>query len=84
MFYVALTRSKNHVFLSIPNNEYINPSIFVKDIKEKNLKYIEVNDVQSIYQVALPNKCSNCGGLLREVKKKGKVYKFCENKCKNY
>ena len=42
LFYVALTRSKNNVYLFCSFN---NPSIFVKEIIRKSKKYIEVLDL---------------------------------------
>ena len=42
LFYVALTRSKNYVFLFVDKN---NPSIFVKEILKESKNYIEVLDL---------------------------------------
>ena len=42
LFYVALTRTKNYVYLFVDKD---NPSIFVKEILRKNKKYIEVLDL---------------------------------------
>ena len=39
LFYVALTRTKNNVFLFVDKNK---PSVFIKEIIRKNKKYIEV------------------------------------------
>ena len=39
LFYVALTRTKNETFLLVDKN---NPSIFVKEIINKNKKYIKI------------------------------------------
>lgn len=38
LFYVALTRAKNNVYLFVP---YINESIFIKELIKDNKKYIE-------------------------------------------
>ncbi len=42
LFYVALTRTKNNVYLFVSKEK---PSIFVKEILRKNKKYIEVLDL---------------------------------------
>lgn len=42
LFYVALTRTKNYIYLFVDKN---NPSIFVKEIVKQNMKYIEVLDI---------------------------------------
>ena len=42
LFYVALTRTKNNVYLFVDKD---NPSIFVKEIIKRNKKYIEVLDL---------------------------------------
>lgn len=39
LFYVALTRTKNNVYLFVPNK---NPSIFVKELVNNYKKYIEI------------------------------------------
>lgn len=39
LFYVALTRSKNNVYLLVP---YHNPSIFIKELIKDNRKYINI------------------------------------------
>ena len=39
LFYVALTRTKNNVFLLVNKN---NPSFFIKEIVNYNIKYIEI------------------------------------------
>lgn len=38
LFYVALTRTKNNIYLLIPNNNY---SIFIKELKKDYKEYIE-------------------------------------------
>lgn len=71
LFYVALTRTKNNVYLLVNKN---NPSIFVSELLKDSFNYIEVK--QDI--------CDKCGGIL--VKRKGKYGEFygCSNypKCK--
>ena len=42
LFYVALTRTKNNVYLLVDRD---NPSIFVKEIIRNSKKYIEVLDL---------------------------------------
>ena len=42
LFYVALTRSKNYVFLFVDKN---NPSIFIKEILKESKNNIEVLDL---------------------------------------
>lgn len=83
LFYVALTRSKNNVFLSIPaNHPYIKASIFIKDLLYESKSYIQTFEVNKLYEIPAKDKCPICGGLVSEVSKKGKIYRFCENKCK--
>ena len=42
LFYVALTRTKNNVYLFVDKE---NPSVFVKELLKRNKKYIEVLDL---------------------------------------
>lgn len=44
LFYVALTRTKNKVYLLTNKN---NPSIFVKEILKESKKHIEIRDLQN-------------------------------------
>jgi len=83
LFYVALTRTKNNVFLSVPNNhKYIKESIFVTDLYNKNKEYIHTYNVDRMYEIPEEERCPICGGIITEVSKKGKIYRFCENKCR--
>ena len=78
LFYVALTRSKNIVFVSVPNLKTLAPSIFIDDIKTEALEYVYIEKLYNNTYLT----CPECGGMIREVSKKGRVYRFCENKCK--
>lgn len=39
LFYVALTRTRNYIYLLVPKN---NPSIFIKELIKDNKKDIEI------------------------------------------
>ena len=82
LFYVALTRTKNSVFISAPNLNTLQPSIFIDDLHKQNDDKINVVNVPSLYTFKNCETCNICGGLIVSVSKKGRIYKFCENKCK--
>jgi len=69
LFYVALTRTKNNVYLLVKKN---NPSVFIKELLKNCFNYIEVlNDILT---------CPLCGQKL--IKRNGKYGEFYG--CKGY
>ena len=81
LFYVALTRSKNIVFLSAPNLDGINYSPFIDDLVDGSCENLEFIEVGQYYKSSKCIICPNCHGMVKEVSKKGRKFYFCENKC---
>ena len=52
--------------------------MFIDDIKTEALEYVYIEKLYNNTYLT----CPECGGMIREVSKKGRVYRFCENKCK--
>lgn len=84
LFYVALTRTKNIVFLSTPTEDIMKWSPFVKELINNSKDQIRVIEVSETYVVDEDQACPKCGALLSTATKKMKTYRFCENKCKVY
>ena len=82
LFYVALTRTKNSIFISTPNLENLKGTIFLEDLHKQNNDKINIVNVPQLYKFYNVETCQSCGGLICSVSKKGRTYKFCENKCK--
>ncbi len=82
LFYVALTRSKNIVFLSVPNLDFLKPSNFIMDLLSSSKDKLEFVNVPNLFEIQPEMTCPECGGMIVEVSKKGRKYKFCENKCR--
>lgn len=81
LFYVALTRTKNSVFISAPDNGWTHPSKFIDDIMAEDKPKIRNYYVNELYEFDEAMKCPFCNGLTYSVKAAGRNYTFCENNC---
>lgn len=61
LFYVVLTRSKNMVFLSVPNLDILRPSNFISDLLNTSKDKLEFVKVPNLFEIWSENQCSECG-----------------------
>lgn len=81
LFYVALTRTKNSVFISTSDNGHTFPSEFINEILAKDKPKIRNYNVNELYEFDDAMKCPYCCGLTYNTKAAGRNYTFCENNC---
>lgn len=72
LFYVALTRTKNHCILLAP---ILEPSTFIEELKEEGVEYIELEDIKTV-------SCPRCQTGHLQIKKNsnsGSEFISCSN-----